>query len=178
MAFDSSGILYAMTGDGALTYAPESLCTLSLVDAAADCFLVLGNGSDGEAIGYSLTQDLLYHASGLGLPNTPAGEIFETVDPDTEVVVNVPLSGHDYTELTTLLGAGAGFYAAEKGDELEDDPWLLWITDAGVVSQIGSLDHVSRGLVVVPEPSFELMLLAGSTMLAVLTRLRRAGEHS
>jgi hypothetical protein len=146
LAFGSDGTLYAVTGNA--TANPETLCTLSTVNAQPSCFLTLGDGdegSDGEALAFNPNDGLLYHASGIGTPNLT--EIFETVDPQTQAVTNVSLSGYNYEEVSCLLFDPTAFFAADIGAALPpDDPHLLRITTGGAVTLVGSLDHVSKGL--------------------------------
>lgn len=54
--------LIGVTGDGAVT--PESLFFLDRTNASAIFVMALGNGADGETIGFNPDDDLLYHASG------------------------------------------------------------------------------------------------------------------
>ncbi|MCH2172721.1 hypothetical protein MK489_18255 [Myxococcota bacterium] len=152
ITFSSDGTLYALTGDGAGYYDPETLCTLSLIDASATCGLTLGNGSHGEVLAFNPDDGLIYHGSGSGTPNDPtAGEIFETVDPGTSTITPIPLSGHDYTNLTGLYYAGNGvFYAAEPNENSGDNPHILTITDAGFVELVAPLDHISKGFALLP----------------------------
>ncbi len=147
IAFASDGTLYAVTGDGGAT--PESLFILDTVDASSSLVIALGAGSDGETLAFNPDNGLLYHASGIGAPNDPDGdgEIFETVDPDTLVVTNVTLSGFDYEELTALTFLDGGFFAGDLGDAAFDTPGFFRITTAGVVTFLGNMDHVSKGLV-------------------------------
>lgn len=138
IAFDAGGTLYGVTGDGDPT-APETLFTISLSNGASTQVTPLGNGNDGETIAFDPGTGLLLHASGLGIPNTD--EIFETVNPSTLAVTNVPLSGGDYDEALGLTHwVGRNFLLSD----LNDDLWL--VNDGGVVSMIGTLDHTAKGL--------------------------------
>ena len=151
MAFASDGTLYAVTGDGGGV--PESLFTLSTIDASSTLIMELGSGSDGETLAFNPDDGLLYHASGIGTPNNPNGEKFETVDPDTLAVTNVPLSGFDYEELTALSFLDGGFFAGDLGNAAFDDPGFFRISTGGVVTFLGDMDHVSKGFVLVHEPT-------------------------
>ncbi len=144
MAFASDGTLYAVTGDGGGV--PETLFTVSLADASSTLVLELGAGSDGETLSFNPDDGLLYHASGLGTQNNPTGEKFETVDPVTLDVTNVPLSGFDYQELISLTYSEGGFFAGDLGDAVVDMPRFFRITPAGAVTLLGDMDHVSKGL--------------------------------
>jgi hypothetical protein len=147
ITFASDGTLYGMTGDGAAV--PQALYTLSTVDAAPTFLTSFGapeeGVTDGEALAFNPADGLLYRASGIGPPNT--AEIFETIEPGTLAVVNVPLSGFDYEELTALAKVGGGFYAGDLGDALVDIPRFFRITTGGNVTFLGNMDHVTKGLV-------------------------------
>ena len=145
IAFASDGTLYAVTGDGGGV--PESLFTISTVDGSSSLVRELGAGSDGETLAFNPDDGLLYHASGIGTPNNPNGEKFETVDPDTLVVTNVPLSGFDYEELTALTFLDGSFFAGDLGNSAFDDPGFFHITTGGAVTFLGNMDHVTKGLV-------------------------------
>jgi hypothetical protein len=152
IAFASDGTLYGVTGDG--SGVSETLFEIDPSDGSSVAILPLGNGSDGETIAFDPVAGRLYHASGLGTPNQVDGEILETIDPDNLLVDPVTLSGFDYQELTALGWGAASFYAADLGDPVVDDPRLLSVTPGGVVTPIGTLDHVAKGLVLAtPSPS-------------------------
>jgi hypothetical protein len=72
IAFDGLGALYAITGDGAAV--PSTAFTVSTSDASSALAQQLGNGDDGEAIGWNPPVGFMYHASGL------ADARFEIVD--------------------------------------------------------------------------------------------------
>ena len=176
LAFDSGGTLYAVTGHGAgPPVTPNTLYTLSLVDATRTFVTTLGNGGQGEAIGFNPDDGFLYHASGFfDVPMVGETRIFEKIDLTTLAVTNIPLSGDFYTEMTALVFSGNSFFGADTGFGAPGDiPILLSLTDTGVVVEIGSTDHVVRGLAFVPEPSSSLMLMAGVGFLAGLDRRRR-----
>jgi len=145
LASGSDGTLYGVTGDG--DGVPESLFTLSTVDGTPTLVRELGAGSDGETIAFNPDDGLLYHASGVGTPNHPNGEQFETIDPDTLATTNVPLSGFDYEELTALMYSDGAFLAGDLGNSATDMPRFFRITTGGVVTFLGDMDHVSKGLV-------------------------------
>jgi len=111
------------------------LFTLSKTDATPTLVLTLGNGGDGEAIGYNPEDGLIYHASGLRNSN-----ILETINPVGLAVTNVPYSGDAMNEVTGLVDNGPAFLAVNI------EARLYSITDAGVVSLIGNLDHRAKGL--------------------------------
>jgi hypothetical protein len=123
LAFDASGTLYAVTGDGAGV--PESLFTLSLEDGSATFMMELGNGSQGEAIGFHEGNGLLYHASGCCTPNED--QVLEAIDLDTLEVTAVPLTGFNYGTMhaltfdgTELLGAGGVYWDRWGYGEYQD----------------------------------------------------------
>jgi hypothetical protein len=167
IAFSDDGTLYGVSGDGAVT--PETLYTVSTEDGSITFAVQLGNGSDGEALAFNPDDGFLYHASGIGTPNST--EIFETIDPDNSfAVANVPLSGDDYEELTSLTYANGSFFAGDRGNINFDDPGLFSITAGGVSTFLGTIDHVSKGLVYLPEPALAPQLLAGIAFLWAVRR--------
>jgi len=172
IAFADDGTLYGISGDGAAV--PESLFTLNINTGSASLVVQLGNGSDGETIAFNPDDGLLYHASGIGNQNQVAnGEIFETIDPGTLAVTNVPLSQDDYQELTALMFSDGGFLAGDVGDTNVDDPGFYHISAAGVVTFLGAMDHVTKGLVPVPEPVGWLQLASGFALLSALRRMHK-----
>jgi hypothetical protein len=169
IAFTDDGTLYGVSGDGAVT--PETLYTVSMEDGSITFAVQLGNGSDGETLAFNPDDGLLYHASGIGTPNST--ELFETIDPDNSfAVANVSLSGDDYEELSSLVYGDGGFFAGDVGNINFDDPGLFRITAGGVSTFLGSMDHVSKGLVYLPEPALAPQLLAGIAFLWAVRRRR------
>ncbi len=141
IAFDQGGTLYGVTGDGAST--PETLYTISTTTAQTSLVMALGAGTDGETIAWGFQDGLLYHMSGLGVPNVD--EIFEKVNPTTKTVTNIPLSGDPFDEATALLHvAGSNFFLADLNQD------LFVIGDNGLVSLIGPMDHVAKGMAYLP----------------------------
>ncbi|MCA8949457.1 MAG: hypothetical protein KDE27_08130 [Planctomycetes bacterium] len=133
------GTLYGVTGDGAAT--PETLYTIDKTTGAKTFAMAFGNGNDGETIAFA-DNTLLFHASGLGIPNVD--EVLETVDTfGAGAIVNVPLAGFDYDELLALTSyAGDALVGVDLFDE------IVQITTAGQVASLGVLDHTAvKGLV-------------------------------
>ena len=89
LAFDSAGILYAVTGDGAGVL--ETLYTLGLADGSPTLVATLGSGNDGETIAFTPDDDLTYFASGEGVPNV--NEIFGTFDPSSSIIDSITIRG-------------------------------------------------------------------------------------
>jgi hypothetical protein len=169
LAFNSSGTLFAVVGDkknsagGGLP--PETLFTLNTTNAAPTQVLVLGRGNDGEAIGFNPSDGFLYHASGNdtggdGCPLDPSTcvEIFESVNPNTLAVTNIPLSGA-YVPLTDSYSEVAALtHLSDNILLLTDiDQNLYQITTTGVVTLVGGLDHVAKGLAFVNAPVTSLV---------------------
>lgn len=171
LAFDSSGTLYAVTGDGAAT--PESLYTLSLTDATPTFVVSLGNGGDGEAIGFNPNDGFLYHTSGVDDGLNPDTRIFERIDLNSLTVTNIPISGDGYSEITALVFSGNSFFAADTLG-----PILSSVTDGGAFSTVGSMDHVSKGLAFsapAPVPALGGWGLAVLVVFLVLTPVASTG---
>ena len=142
ITFIADGTLYGVTGDGAAV--PETLYRLNKTNAVPNFVRSLGNGNDGETIGFNPEDGQIYHASGIGTPNV--SEIFEYVFP-TLAITNVPLSRVDYQEALALVDNGAAFLLADGPPLLISGIRNLHsVTDAGVVSLIGPMDHPAKGL--------------------------------
>lgn len=150
--------LWGITGDGANT--PESLFTINTTDASITFKLTLGNGDDGEAIGFNPHDGLLYHMSGI----TDGEQYFETIDPVTLEV------GQNLANGNTFGQGGLGeFTALEWYEPLgvflasnrESD--LYQVTDQGTFSNVGATEYM-RGFAIVgtrvfamsPDPVNEL----------------------
>jgi hypothetical protein len=143
IAFGADGTLYAVSGDGGAV--PEWLYTLDLSNASGTLQQELGDGDDGETLGFNPDDGLLYHASGLGQQNNSnVGEIFETIDPGTLAIVNVPLSGFDYEGLSSLLYRDGAFFAGDLNPS--GSSRFFRITTGGVITYLGDMDHVAKGL--------------------------------
>ena len=160
ITFAADGTLYAVTGDGgagALDECDECLYTLSLSDGSATLVGQLGNGGDGEAIGASLDDGLIYLASGLRETEPVGREIFEAVDPVSLAVTPITDGSPLYEEMLALTYKGNNqFYGAALRED--SDPTVgsnaFGIMDtSGVFTLLGHLDHRSKGLANVPEPS-------------------------
>ena len=106
LAFDTSGLLYGVTGDGATT--PMTLFRLSTVNATPTFVLSLAGVGAGEALGYNPDDGLLYRASGYGTRNVD--EIFQKISPATLRVTTIALNGDDYTEAEGLTYEGSGIF--------------------------------------------------------------------
>ncbi len=168
LAFNSSGTLYGVIGDkknaagGGLP--AETLFMLNTSNAAPTQVLVLGRGNDGEAIGFNPNDGLIYHASGNDTggdgcqPFNPSicVEIFESINPNTLAVTNLPLSG-DYTPLSENY-VEISAMTHDSGNVLllaDIDQNFYRITSTGVVTFVGNMDHVSKGLAFISKPSID-----------------------
>jgi hypothetical protein len=170
LAFNSSGVLFSVIGDkknqagGGLP--PETLFTLNTSNAAPTQVLVLGHGNDGEAIGFNPNDGLLYHASGNDtggdgcVPFDPmvCVEIFESVNPNTLAVTNLALSDA-YVPLTDSYSEVAALTHLSGNTLLltDIDSNLYTITTGGVLTFVGGMDHVSKGLAFVNAPPTSLV---------------------
>jgi exosortase sorting signal-containing protein len=140
IAFDASGTLYGVTGDGANSN-PETLFRLSKTNGLPTFVQTLGNGDDGEAIAFNPQDGLLYHASGTGSLNT--NQIFETINLQNGIVTPIFLSGDpDSSETTALVYRGNNRFFRVEGEELGQ------VTANGIESIITDLDHQSKGLAI------------------------------
>jgi len=139
LAFDSSGTLYGVTGDGAST--PETLFTLDKTNATPTFFMSLGNGNDGEAIGFNPSDGYMYHASGLY-----SDPIFEYIDLNTKTITDIGSPLADEVGALTYWGEQNCFLWSED----YSDPELYRVTSTGTVKYVGALDHRSKGLAFAP----------------------------
>ncbi|MCP4655721.1 MAG: DUF11 domain-containing protein, partial [bacterium] len=149
LAFDSDGTLYGVTGRGADT--PEALFILSQSDATSTWVLSLADGSGGEAIAFGPADGLLYHAS---------GELaFRAIDlSETTVTTIADCNAPSPAPALTYLG-GNTLLLADRGSS------LFALTTSGSLTQLGSLDHRSKGLA-----------LVGLDLAALASRAPRAAQ--
>ena len=180
LAFSCDRTLFGITGDGANV--PETLFTISTLNASTSLALTLGAGDDGETIAFHPGDGLLYHVSG----RTPgSSEIFESIDLNTLAVTNIPLSGDAYFEATALA------YDPLSNELLLADLAnnLYTITRGGVATMIGGVGRHPKGLaysgssgcvqqpvVAIPSLGYAgrlvlLLLLCSAGMLATLRRV-------
>jgi hypothetical protein len=158
LAFKSDGTLYGVTGDGAIT--PETLFTLSKTNGAANLVTPLGAGNSGEAIGFNPNDGRIYHASGNDTTGTGTPlEVFESINPSTRVITNIPLSGAyvagtgNYLEVLALTHLSGSTLLLVDGDSvLSQPPRLATITTAGLLAYVGTMDHPAKGLAFAPKP--------------------------
>ena len=152
IAFDSSGTLWGVTGDGGFT--SESLYTISTSDGSATFVTSLGNGDDGEMLAYNSVDGLLYHGSGnLSFAATP--DIFETIDPSdpTATPVDIPLGlplNNDETNAVSAFQPGIGAFYWGSGCCSASANSLYTASATGAAVLIGGLDHTPKGLAVLP----------------------------
>ena len=115
LAFDHEGTCYTMSGNGALVVTPEVLFTVDLTDASTTFVTsALASGGGGHALGFNPDNRLLYHFAGDGVPNVD--EFFETYNPQTGTVTNIPLGGVNPLGLLSLAYAGNDLFYAGGGD--------------------------------------------------------------
>lgn len=160
IAFDgNTGTLYGVTGDGGLS--PDSLYIINPYDATTFFVTFLGNGFDGEMLGFNSADGLLYHGSG-NYFYTGIDSVLETVDPvnPTAVPVDIPLAGSllsgDETNAISAFNAGVGGFYWGSGccsilGGLTGYLSELYIaTPSGVGTYVGPLDHYTKGLATLP----------------------------
>ncbi len=145
LAFDDSGVLYAIIGDckqgcGA-GINPESLFTVDLNDGSLTFVQTLGNGDDGEAIGFNPVDRMMYHMSGRG-----NGLIFEKINLSSGVVTPISLSGDSVTNpdleaIGFTWDSGQGLFIGsliDCGCEGTERQYVS-ITAGGVVTHVNPL---------------------------------------
>ncbi len=147
IAFDAMTTLFGVTGDGAST--PSSLWTINQTNAQATLVMALDNsqaGPDGESLAFNAADGKLYRASGLGTPNSD--EVLDAIDAATQTATRVTLSGFDYEEMLAMTHYVGGVLL---GADLDDE--LLALTDSGVATAIGTLDHSAKGIAILYPPA-------------------------
>lgn len=133
--------LYGVTGDGAST--SETLYELSQTDASSTFVLTLGNGTDGEAIGYNPTDGLIYHSSG----HLGSGVIFEKIDAAFTGTTNIDITGTSLEDEEAMALTWDASRSEFLWGQYHDTPSTLYsVTPAGVPTLIGGLDHTTKGL--------------------------------
>lgn len=165
LAFNSSGTLFGLTGDGAA--APDSLFTLNKSTGAPTFVMALSTTSDdGEVLAYNTAAGVLYRGSGR------LAHAFERVDPVTGTVTPVTLSGAGFTEFRALAERDANsFYLC---DGSLTDANLYTLSTDGTVALVTPLDHTFvKGMVLVPVPEPGTLLAAGAAGLVAPGLLRR-----
>jgi hypothetical protein len=60
------------------------------------------------------------------------------------------------------------------GDVSVDDPAFYHITTGGAVTFLGEMDHVTKGLVPVPEHARWIQCASGLALLSLLRRMRKS----
>jgi hypothetical protein len=161
MAFSSAGVLYGVTGDcangcGGVAIA-ETLFTINTATAALTQVQTLGNGNDGEAIGFNPADGMMYHMSGKG-----AGLIFERINLATGTVTPIALSGDPVLNREAIgfaYDAVAGRFVGSLIDWDSTDAAFFSITSAGFIDDLGSLqfpwkDYAAHGQVVEPTTEY------------------------
>lgn len=146
--------LYGITGDGGSP--SETLFTVSTADASVTQVLTLGQGDDGETIGFNPVDGLLYHASGHtdACAGSDSGVCYESIDLNTLTVTDIDISGGSLIDeeaqaLTWWAEQGVFLW---KQDHSSDAP-LFRVTTGGAETLIGDMDHQAKGLAFVPVAS-------------------------
>lgn len=159
IAFRSDGTLIGVTGDGAS--APESLFSISTINASSNFLFALGNGDDGEAIAMH-PNGLMYHASGLG----DGTEFFESVDIGNATVTDIGDGSHTF-EYDEAFALG---YSTSLGrmflSDIDSDLYTIDVATGETTFIGGMADQLGgdiKGIAfVVPSPSAALLILAGT----------------
>ncbi len=126
IAFDSSGTLYGVTGNGGSN--PETLFTINKNTGVPTFFQTLGNGGDGEVIAFNPVDGLMYHNS---------GDVFESINLSTGVITPIL---DDYGERTAMVHQSGNVFLVANFAAFES------ITTTGVQQNIGDFDIDMKGL--------------------------------
>ena len=115
ITFASNGTLYGVTGRSAESRG--SLFTLNTTTGAATFVMTFGapEGScNGQSIAFNPVDGLIYHFAGTG-----TCQVFETINPSTLAVTNIPLAANTFSQVLGLVHwAGNFFLFSDDNDEL------------------------------------------------------------
>jgi hypothetical protein len=120
-----------------------TLYQLSTADATGTLLKTLTDSDAGEAIAFDPLDLRLYHTAG------SSQLVFESIDlgalgsPPTPITMT-GFRDPNQPEITALMYAQAFFLAADLAGN------FLSISPTGVVTKVGTLDHTSKGLAVIP----------------------------
>lgn len=130
--------LVGVTGDGASV--SETLYWLSKTDASSTFLMSLGNGNDGETIGYNPADGLLYHASGI----STGDRYWESIDVNTaSIVTSGQFTGPNVTneQLAITYNPNTGrLLVTDRTNQLFDT------TTSGTATDIGDVAEDLKGL--------------------------------
>ena len=131
-------VLYGITGDGAGI--SETLYTLNTADASATFFMTLGNGDDGETIGFNPDDGFMYHASGI----SDGDRFWEAINLETKtIVISTQFVGPNVDEeqlAITYDPTTDRFLVTDRDFE------LFSTTLGGVATDIGDVENHMKGL--------------------------------
>jgi len=139
----------------------ERLYTIDKSDASVSIIGVLSTNflsPDDEAVAFNPHDQLIYRGSGIG-----GGAVYQSVAPDPLSITGITTSGDSFSGSRALVFESAGvsdqnFLMAVVTAGNDD---FFSITNGGVATSLGSMDHKSKGLAfVVPEPSTAAILIA------------------
>lgn len=134
--------LFGVSGDGA-GVDPESLFSVSTVNASTIFIHTLGNGSDGESIAFNPDDGLMYHWSGY-VHSIRDTQIMETIDLDVQTVIDIPA---DFTFYNPSEVRGSTFDPISGNFLFTDyNENLSSATPGGIFLRIGPTDMPVRGL--------------------------------
>lgn len=151
IAFDSSGTLFGVTGDGATLATTLFIVSTSDASLTQVCAIGIPFEFQGEALAFNFGDGFLYHGEG-GRGGAPIK--FERVDSfpadsnDRCNTTDIPLSGvseHLEVRSVTYNKSQDLFYWVEQatGNLLT---LLFKITPTGIQTEIGLMDHNTKGI--------------------------------
>ena len=148
LVFRPDGQLFGVTGDGATV--PETLYLIDKATAAATVATALGNGADGELIGFNPRDGMLYHWSGNGTV------VYEKILADPPyTVTNIPIIGTTSGEtFGTVWDECTGvFMTANIGSAFN-----TFAPDGTVTPQFGTTPDDIRGMALIGPNSCDVDL--------------------
>ena len=149
LAFDGAGTLYGVTGDGNLYGEQPALFEMSTSGGFHTLLTYLGNGINGEGIGFNPNDQMMYHCSGAEEFDT----VFEKIDLDTYQITDIsiyetPLEDGEARGLTWWPEQNVFLWIQGNGP---DSTNLYSVTpDGSTIEFIGQMDHKSKGIAFLP----------------------------
>ena len=170
ITFAEDGTLYGVTEQAKA----ERLYTINTSNASVSVVGVLSENPnlDDEAIAFNPQDYLIYRGSGVSV-----GAVYQSVDPDPFSTSGITTSGDSFFGMRALV-----FESADITTEtflmsvvMAGDDDFFSITNTGVATDLGAMDHKSKGLAfVVPEPSTTAMLITIICLVASTGSRRRS----
>jgi hypothetical protein len=158
LAFDNDGTLY--TGEAANTGAnfANRLFVIDTVSGDRTEFMPIANSEAGIALALNPIDGQIYHLSGsLVFGTDTTTPVFERIDTAAMTRVEIPVSGDDIGHVRAMTFNEDGNFLVvstfdQFGPSLTSGRYFQLTTD-GVATELGSMDHISKGIAFIPPVS-------------------------